>query len=164
MARTQNTRATSTQIRPNILGIKGMRAAGKATGNGSIFHSTRLLGRDGLVLALLCTSGAVPAWAQDLTTPQSQTETVAPTADITTIPESGVSGQAGRAGYYTCSGGSMTWGAACAAIYSFGNFDTHAAGNGGDAPVSGTVASVSSTVSCRLWTTIQEPWSRQGSR
>jgi hypothetical protein len=106
------------------------------------FAQARRMGRNGLVAALMCTSGAVPAWSQDVTAPYTETRTVSAAADITTLPDSGVGGRSGRAGYYSCN--QMTWGLACAAFYSFGSFSTTGASNGANAPVGGTVADVSS--------------------
>src|SRR3989338_79846 len=106
------------------------------------FARARRMGRDGLVAVLLCTSGAVPAWSQVVTAPYTETQTVSASADITTLPDSGVGGRSGRAGYYSCN--QMTWGLACADFYSFGSFSTTSASNGTNAPVGGTVADVSS--------------------
>ena len=103
----------------------------------------RRFGTRGLVAALLCSSGAVAA--QDLSSAVVVSQSVTASSDISpsNLPATGVSGQSGRAGYYTCN--EMSWGAACAKFYGFGSYTIHGATNGGAAPSSGTVTNVSSS-------------------
>lgn len=100
------------------------------------------LGSTALLSALLCTTGAISALAQTVTSPVIVNETVSAAADIslTPLPTAGVAGQNGRGGYYTCN--QMTWGAACADFYSFGSYDRPGATNGQNAPSGGTVTTV----------------------
>lgn len=88
-----------------------------------------------VVTATAIASGSIYAtalFAQEITTTQTfSTDTPGIALAINGSPGTGPTGAAGRPGYYTCN--QMTWGAACAKFYGFGDYTARAATNGGNA-------------------------------
>ena len=87
-----------------------------------------------LFLAAICCAGLpVFAQSQNITSPVTQTTLTPSTPGPQSgVPGTGPSGSAGTPGGYYCN--QMTWGAACAAFYSFGSATTYGASNGNKAP------------------------------
>ena len=86
------------------------------------------------------TSSAVLAQALPYLAQTDVNYTLSAAADIAGSPGTGPIGATGNGGGYNCN--QMTWGAACAAMYSFGSYSTREGGRGYDAPSGGNAIQV----------------------